>query len=47
MQRFPVRVSLTVPKDTKARWKEAAKAQGISLSEWLRRATSEDLLKAQ
>jgi hypothetical protein len=45
MQKYPARANFTVPKGTKSLWKEAATAQGISLSELLRRTTREDRLK--
>jgi len=37
-------MSFTVPKGTKARFKERAKAEGISMSELIRRATDVDRL---
>ncbi len=46
MRKYTVRMSFTVPVGIKALWKEKAKARGISLSELIRRATSEDRLRA-
>ncbi len=46
MKRFTTHVSFTVPKGTKALLKAEAAAQGISMSEFLRRVTSEDELTA-
>jgi predicted HicB family RNase H-like nuclease len=42
MKKYSVRMSFTVPKETKARMKAKAAAQGISMSELIRRATSVD-----
>ncbi len=42
-----VRMSFTVPADVKARWKERARLEGISLSELIRRATDKDRLRAK
>lgn len=47
MANLTMRVSVTVPKGTKALWKARAKAQWISMSEMIRRATDEDLLAAR
>jgi uncharacterized protein (DUF1778 family) len=46
MKKYTVRVSFTVPKGTKALLKAKAAAQGISMSEFLLRVTSEDELTA-
>ena len=46
MKRFTARVSFTLPKGTKAILKARAAEQGISMSEFLRRITSEDELTA-
>ena len=44
MKRFTARVSITVPKGTKAILKARAAQQGISMSELIRRITSADEL---
>ena len=46
MREYAIRMSFTVPARTKARWKEVAQAQDISLSELIRRATDEPRLRA-
>jgi Ribbon-helix-helix protein, copG family len=46
MKKLTVRVSFTVPKGAKAKLKEKAKEQGISMSELIRRATDSDRYKA-
>ncbi len=38
-KRYTVRISFTVPKDTKSELKERAKARGISMGELMRRIT--------
>lgn len=40
-----VRMSFTVPKGFKAVLKARAEAEGVSMSEFIRRATSEDQLR--
>jgi predicted HicB family RNase H-like nuclease len=42
MKKYSVRMSFTVPAGTKALMKTKAAAQGISMSELIRRETSED-----
>lgn len=46
MKKYAVRISFTVPKGTKIILKAKAAAQGISMSEFLRRITCEDELAA-
>lgn len=46
MKKYAARVSFTVPKGTKAILKAKASARGISMSELLRRITSEHELEA-